>query len=126
MKGEDNRERCVPTVHVCHNGKTIVAPPVHDNRTCSKQSFPETMKQEIINNRNSYLDTAMRLVNEKQRPCSPVCCTLPSTPAEIITVTPEVIVDNTSKEKRDYSSDEPEKYLKEIKLRITQREKRHD
>ncbi|XP_047019500.1 pyrokinin-1 receptor-like isoform X1 [Helicoverpa zea] len=121
----DVRDRCVPTVHVCHNGRTIVTPPLHDYRTCSKHSFQHAMKEEIINNRHSYLDTAMRLANEKRRPCSPVCCTYPSSPTETITVTPDALINNIAEEKRDYSADEPEKYLKEIKLRIIQREKEY-
>lgn len=121
----DVRDRCVPTVHVCHNSRTIVTPPLHDYRTCSKHSFQHAMKEEIINNRHSYLDTAMRLANEKRRPCSPVCCTYPSSPTETITVTPDALINNIAEEKRDYSADEPEKYLKEIKLRIIQREKEY-
>ncbi|XP_050562006.1 pyrokinin-1 receptor isoform X2 [Spodoptera frugiperda] len=119
---QDSRDRFLPTVHVCHNGRTIVTPPLHDYRTCKNHSYQQALKDEIINNRNSYLDTALRLADERRRPCSPVCFTYPSSPVETITVTPDGIVPIES---ADYSADEPEKYLKEIKLRIIQREKEY-
>ncbi|CAH0581236.1 unnamed protein product [Chrysodeixis includens] len=120
-RGLDNcRDRSVPTVHVCHNGKTIMTPPVH-YRSC--KHFLNTAEDRNI--RNTNLNNTMSLVNDKRRPCSPGCCTFPSSPTEIIAVTPEALVNNISEEKRDYSADEPEKYLKEIKLRIIQREKEY-
>ncbi|CAH0702484.1 unnamed protein product [Spodoptera exigua] len=119
---QDSRDRFLPTVHVCHNGRTIVTPPLHDYRTCKNHSYQLSLKDEIINNRNSYLDTALRLADDRRRPCSPACCTYPSSPAETISVTPDGIVPIES---ADYSADEPEKYLKEIKLRIIQREKEY-
>ncbi|XP_022834113.1 pyrokinin-1 receptor-like isoform X2 [Spodoptera litura] len=113
----DSRDQFLPTVNVCHNGRTIVTPPLHDYRTCKHQQPP---KDEIINNRNSYLDTTLRIADERKRPCSPVCCSYPSSPAEIITITPDGIVPI---ERTDYSADGSENYQKEIKLRIIQHEK---
>ncbi|XP_075974789.1 pyrokinin-1 receptor-like isoform X2 [Anticarsia gemmatalis] len=122
MRGHDSKERSIPTVHVCHNGKTIVTPPIHDYRNTYNHHYQHAMKQELRNTRTHYLDTSMCMTHGKHTACSPVCCPYHSSPTETITVTPDAIV---CEDKKEYISDEPEKYLKEIKLRIIQREKEY-
>lgn len=122
MRRQDSRERGVPTVHLCHNGKTIVTPPVPDYRNTYANHYHHVMREDFRINRNNYLDTSICVARDRRSPCSPGCGTYASSPTETIAITPDALC---SDEKREYISDEPEKYLKEIKLRIIQREKEY-
>lgn len=67
----------------------------------------------------------MTLIMEKRKFCGSVCCASQESPSETFAPpTPVPVISNSSDEnKTEYYPDDPEKYMKEIKLRIMQREK---
>lgn len=113
LKKQNSGEGTIPTIYDCRSGKTTVTPvQAHRNQNVHKNEFQIT--------RNNCLESQLCAHEISKRVCA-VCCTF-QLATETTPISPDALIPEGSK---DYISDEPEKYLKEIKLRILQREKEY-
>ncbi|CAB3223648.1 unnamed protein product [Arctia plantaginis] len=120
FKKQASGEGTIPTIYDCRSGKTSLGTPVRAYRNYSTDK-QHVLKNEFKNTRNNYLETQLCVAHEISNPVCTVCCTYPLA-TETITVSPDAI---TPEESKDFISDEPEKYLKEIKLRTIQRDEEY-
>lgn len=103
-------------LHSCNHKHSLEIPKSPSN------GVPERDHKE----RKAITETTM--ITEKPKFCGTVCWSKQESPNETFTPpTPDPVVSNSSDENRtEYYPDDPEKYIKEIKLRIMLREKTID